>query len=152
MTGSLQIKNDKYYAVINLYECGKRKQKWICSNLPVKGNKTRAQKFLREQLAIFECKSGNINCDILFSDYVKIWLESIRYSVDKVTFQGYEKTANAHIIPYFLEKKIKLIDINKDILQIYINEKALNGRIDNKGGLSAKSLNLFILLNKSMNY
>lgn len=45
MTGSLQIKNDKYYAVINYYENGKRKQKWICSNLTVKGNKMRAEKF-----------------------------------------------------------------------------------------------------------
>ncbi len=37
MTGSLQQKNGKYYAVLNTYENGKRKQKWIDSSLPVKG-------------------------------------------------------------------------------------------------------------------
>ena len=39
MTGSLTIKNGKYYAVLNIYEDGKRKKKWINSGLPEKGNK-----------------------------------------------------------------------------------------------------------------
>lgn len=142
MTGSLQIKNDKYYAVINLYENGKRKQKWICSELSVKGNKTKAEKFLREQLSLYESKAGIISSDILFSDYVKIWLEQIQKTVDDVTFQGYEQLAKSHIIPYFQQKKIRLQNINKDHLQEYIDEKAKNGRLDKKGGLSAKSLKL----------
>ena len=29
MTGSLQIKNNKYYIVLNDYVNGKRKQKWV---------------------------------------------------------------------------------------------------------------------------
>lgn len=142
MTGSLQVKNDKYYAVINYYENGKRKQKWICSNLTVKGNKTRAEKFLREQITIYENKSGIINSDILFSDYVKIWLEQIKKTVDEITYQGYEQLANAHIIPYFSSKKIRLQDIDRGNLQAYIDEKSKSGRLDNKGGLSAKSLKL----------
>ena len=40
MTGSLQTKNGKYYAVISYKDnSDKRKQKWISTNLPVKGNK-----------------------------------------------------------------------------------------------------------------
>lgn len=39
MTGSLQIKNDKYYIVLNSHVNGKRKQKWVKTDLPVKGNK-----------------------------------------------------------------------------------------------------------------
>lgn len=142
MTGSLQVKNDKYYAVINFYENGKRKQKWICSNLTVKGNKMRAEKFLREQITLYESKSGIVNSDILFCDYVKIWLEQIKKTVDDVTYQGYEQIANVHVIPYFSSKKIRLQDIDKDNLQVYVDEKALYGRTDNKGGLSAKSLKL----------
>ena len=142
MTGSLQIKNNKYYAVINLYIDGKRKQKWICTNLDVKGNKTRAEKFLREQIVALECKSGIVNSDILFSDYVKIWLEQVKNSVDNITFQGYEQLANSHIIPYFKQKKTRLQDVKKETLQAYIDEKSKSGRLDNKGGLSAKSLKL----------
>lgn len=142
MTGSLQIKNGKYYAVLNLNENGKRKQKWICSNLTVKGNKTRAEKFLREQLSIYESRAGIISFDILFSEYVKIWLEQVEKSVDNITYQGYAQVALAHVVPYFEEKKIKLQNINKDNLQRYIDEKAKNGRLDKKGGLSGKSLKL----------
>lgn len=52
MTGSLQIKNNKYDIVLNTCEKGKRKIKWINTDLPVKGNKTRAQKLLREALGL----------------------------------------------------------------------------------------------------
>lgn len=39
MTGSLQVKNGKYYAIINLTDTnGKRKQKWISTGLEIKGN------------------------------------------------------------------------------------------------------------------
>ena len=142
MTGNLQIKNNKYYAVINLYENGKRKQKWVCSELPVKGNKMKAEKFLRDQIAYYESKSGIVTSDVLFSDYIKIWLDKIRNTVDDVTYQGYEHLSKSHIIPYFEQKKIRLQDLTKDHLQLYVDEKVKNGRLDHKGGLSAKSLRL----------
>lgn len=140
MTGSLQIKNGKYYAVINTYVNGKRKPKWICSGLSVKGNKTKAEKFLREQIAIFEKQSNLISCDTLLSDYIKHWLDSCRAFVDEVTYNGYVEIIEAHILPYFDKLKIKLSDVNYQILQRYFDEKAVNGRIDGKGGLSANSL------------
>ena len=46
MTGSLQVKNDKFYIIINLKENGKRKQKWIATGLEVKGNKRKAEQLL----------------------------------------------------------------------------------------------------------
>ncbi len=54
MTGSLQEKNGKYYAVLNIADgSGKRaKQKWICTGYTVKGNKKKAEQFLREQLQV----------------------------------------------------------------------------------------------------
>ena len=54
MTGSLQIKNNKYYLVLNTYENGKRKPKWIATELAAKGNKTRAQKLLRDTIKEYE--------------------------------------------------------------------------------------------------
>ena len=58
MTGSLQIKNNKYYIVLNTYENGKRKIKWIHTDLPAKGNKTKAQKLLREAHSSQTIKRG----------------------------------------------------------------------------------------------
>ena len=50
MTGSLQIKRDKYYAVLSWYEGEQRKQKWVATGLAVKGNKRRAENVLRQEI------------------------------------------------------------------------------------------------------
>lgn len=141
MTGSLQVKNGKYYAVINTYDInGKRKPKWISTGYDVKGNKKKAEQFLRDKLKEYELMSDLIPTDILFSDYISYWLKSIENSVDIITHQGYKSVAVAHIIPYFAEKKTKLVNINRDIIQEYIDIKSKNGRLDGKGGLSPKTI------------
>ena len=140
MTGSLTVKNGKYYAVLNIYEDGKRKKKWICSDLPEKGNKRKAEQFLREKLAEYERMEGIVKTDMLFSDYIRVWLEHIARKVDTVTMQGYLNTANGHVIPYFADKKVKVADVDYKLLQQYIDHKHKHGRRDGKGGLSPKSL------------
>ena len=140
MTGSLTVKNGKYYAVLNVYENGKRKKKWINSGLTEKGNKRRAEQFLREKLAEFERMEGIVRSDILFSDYIRIWLEQIARTVDSVTMQGYQTTAAGHVLPYFDQQKTALENIDHKVLQQYIDLKAKCGRLDGKGGLSPKSL------------
>ena len=121
MTGSLVIKNGKYYAVLNVYDNGKRRKKWICSNLPEKGNKRRAEQFLREKIAEQELLEGIIRTDITLSDYIRVWLTHVSRKVDAVTLQGYETLAKGHVLPYFDEKKIKLRDVDHVILQQYID-------------------------------
>jgi integrase len=152
MTGSLTIKNGKYYAVLNIYENGKRKKKWICSGLSEKGNKRRAEQFLREKIAEYERMEGIVRSDILFSDYVRLWLEQIARKVDTVTMQGYQVLADGHILPYFDEAKIALTDIDHKILQRYIDTKHRSGKLDGKGGLSARSLKLHKnIINQTLN-
>ncbi len=140
MTGSLQEKNGKYYAVINVTENGKRKQKWIATGYETKGNKKRAEQFLRDKLKEFEMKSNLVSTDVLFCDYIKHWLDKIKPSLDIITFKGYSDIANTHIIPYFMNNKIKLVDVKRDDVQEYINIKSKNGKLNGLGGLSPKSL------------
>ena len=152
MTGSLAVKSGKYYAVINTYENGKRKQKWICSNLPEKGNKRKAEQFLRETLAEFERMEGIIKTDMLFSDYIRVWLKHIARKVDTVTMQGYQVLADGHILPYFDEEKIPLAKLDYKAIQQYIDLKHQCGRLDGKGGLSARSLKLHKnIINQTLN-
>lgn len=54
MTGSLQIKNNKYYAVLNLKVNGKRKPKWIPLGIPIRGNKRKAEAELNRLLEEYE--------------------------------------------------------------------------------------------------
>ena len=141
ITGSLQLKNGKYYAVINLKDCnGKRKLKWIATGLDEKNNKRKAEKFLSDKIKEYEAKEGLFDSEILFSEYLKQWLTEHKISIDIITFRCYEWTCNTHILPYFEEKKIKLCDLSIDDIQRYINFKFENGRVDGKGGLSPKTL------------
>lgn len=142
MTGSLQEKNGKFYVVLNVYERGKRKRRWIATGLTVKGNKRKAEQILRERLREYELKAGILRSDILFSDYVRHWLTIARRKVDEVTFQGYEALAQVHVLPYFDTLGIRLQDVTLAILQTYIDEKHTRGRVDGTGGLSARSLRL----------
>ena len=142
MTGSLTVKNGKYYAVLNIYENGKRKKKWISTELPEKGNKRKAEQFLREKLTEYESMEGIIRSDILFSDYIRVWLDHISRKVDTVTLQGYKILADSHILPYFDESKIMLSDIDYKQIQRYIDVKHQNGKLNGEGGLSARSLKL----------
>lgn len=141
MTGSLQEKNGKYYVVLNTRDSnGKRKPKWISTGLDVKGNKRIAEQLLREKIKEYELRENLIHTDVLFSDYVLYWLNLIENSVDTITHQGYKSVANAHIVPYFKNKGVKLADIKRNHIQEYIDLKSKSGRLDGKGGLSPKTM------------
>ena len=143
MTGSLQIKKEKYYIVLNTYDAaGNRKMKWVSTGLNVKGNKKRAEKMLREQLQKYEAQEKLVKTDMLFSDAVRAWLEASAIRVDAVTLQGYEAIAKVHVLPYFDGLQIKLTDVDRHVLQKYIDEKFRCGRKDGTGGLSPASLRL----------
>lgn len=152
MTGSLTVKNGKYYAVLNVYENGKRKKKWISTDLPEKGNKRKAEQFLREKLAEFERMEGIVRSDVRFSDYIRIWLEQIARTVDPVTMQGYQVLADRHILPYFDDTGVSLCDVDHKTIQRYIDVKSKSGRIDGKGGLSPRTMKLHKnIINQTLN-
>ena len=77
--GHLHIKpNGKnYYAVISTPdENGKRKQKWINTQVPVKGsNKRKAEAKLVEILAQYNEGGINVFKDADFAEFMEQWLE-----------------------------------------------------------------------------
>ena len=163
MTGSLQIKNNKYYIVLNTYENGKRKNKWISTDLIAKGNKTRAQKLLRETLEQYEqaeelrIQQEANRANLPFAEAIKLWYadktNDFEHPIDDVTKQGYENLMRNHIFPYFEKNKLLVCEITKDNLQALINEKAKAGRLDGKGGLAPRSLKLIKnILNQTLLY
>ena len=127
MTGSLQIKNGKYYAVLNLKdENGKRKVKWINTNYDVKGNKRKAEQFLQRQLIKFE-NDETIRKDILFCDYMLMWLNKMKNELEVSTWSGYMKCFEKHIYPYFSKKKIKLDEVTAKHIKAYYDLKISEG-------------------------
>jgi len=143
MTGSLQTKKNRpyWYMVIDVVENGKRKQQWISTKLPIKGNKRKAEKMLENFHATVKDVNDNTSkANTLFVDLIREWLESIENRVEATTYEKYVAVVDSQIIPYFDKLQIMVKDITEKTIQCYINEKFKNGRIDNKGGLSAKTL------------
>ena len=106
IAGHLQIKNDNYYMVLNYTDAnGKRRQPWIPTGLPAKGNKRRAEKLLLDTRKSFvppvvSKENEDISSDMLFADYMELWLEIIRSSVEKTTFSSYTQMVKGKIAPY----------------------------------------------------
>lgn len=75
ITGFVTTKGGKYYAVLNLHdENGKRRQKWICTDLPLRGNKRNAEKILRDLIDEWEAKDVPY-CQLTFADYLEQWVK-----------------------------------------------------------------------------
>ena len=153
MTGSLQVKNGKYYMVLNGVENGKRKQRWVSTGLTEKGNKRKAERMLRERLAEEERKapSGEAT-NILFTDYLQRWLALSERRVDEVTMQSYRMLSLRHVLPWFQERCLTLSEVSRKVIQEFLDEKGRCGRLDGKGGLGPKSLReLKNILNQTLN-
>lgn len=74
--------------------------------------------------------------NITFASWLLEWLEVYaKPTCRQSTYAGYYNRIHDHIIPAF--PKVLLKDLRADMLQKFINEKAVSGRIDGKeGGLS----------------
>ena len=123
LTGSLQIKNDKYYAMLNLYVDGKRKPKWIPLGLPVRGNKRTAEAELKQLIDKYEKQSNaqkNPECaDVLLADYLQNWLVMVKPTISTATHQSYKNMVNARLDRYFRNLGVTLGDLTPTQIQTF---------------------------------
>lgn len=129
VAGHLQEKNGMFYVVLNYRdENGKRKTPWISTNLPVKGNKKRAENFMMDVRRNFvppnvqriEEREAMQKGDILFTDFLLKWLRVAKSTVKLTTYASYEMMATKIIIPYFQMLNIKLKELTtEDIQEFY---------------------------------
>ena len=125
VTAALTTKGDKYYVIVGWYESEKRKQKWINTELTVSGNnKRKAEQKRLELQREWEDKVSAPNYEtILFSDYLKRWLEETKHTIADSTYWEYKKTINKIISPYFEGKKVYLTDLKTWHIQEFYNYK-----------------------------
>ncbi len=134
VTGSLQIKNKIYQAVLSFKQNNKWKTKWVSTKIPaVKGNKKLANAKLEEIRLKFqeEINSESIDDEKLqFIDYMKKWLKMIKSSVEETTYIGYEGVINGRMTDYFGNRDITLQDIKPKHIQDFYQhllEEGLSG-------------------------
>ena len=131
VTGSLQIKNKIYQAVLSYKQDNKWKTKWVSTKIPaIKGNKKLANAKLEEIKKQFQEEINIDNEDILFIDYMKKWLKMISSSVEPTTLNGYKGIVNGRMTDYFQNKKITLQNIKPKHIQEfyqYLLDEGLSG-------------------------
>ncbi len=142
MTGSIQEKNGKYYAVLSYKDGdGIRKRKWVGTGLPVRGNKKRAEAMLAEILASHTHLEPTKNESVLFVDYIKKWLSRKKADVRLSTWEGYEIYVTRHIIPYFEPLGLNIDQVTPKHIQDYYESRLTCRRSDHKaGGLKPVSI------------
>ena len=128
MTGSLQIKNENYYAVLNFRDkSGKRVQKWFNLNMPVKGNKRRAEVALTELLVQYQGYEAIEPMMLLLSQHIAQWLEANRPNIAVTTYDQYCNILNNHIRPYFDPRGITVSKLTAGDLEDYYAFKIAGG-------------------------
>lgn len=138
LTGSLQIKGNKYYTVILLPD--KKKYDWKTTGISVvdsdgKGkarNRKEAEKVLRERLKALEENRAS-STKVSFTEWLKNWMQNTAPNqVTITTLEGYQFYLDKHILPYFEPLRLKLDEVTVAHLQAYFDAK--------RKSLSASSL------------
>lgn len=149
MKGSLQKKHGKYYAVIRI----DGKQKWINLHIPTtRGNRRKAEQAFKKVVADYT-DTGIVSSNLLFLEYLDIWLSQIKQLVKPSSYESYEKIVNGKIKPYFQDKGLKLMDLRGMHFTEYFVYLKEQGRSDGKGGLSKKAVtNIRGVLSSALKY
>jgi integrase len=128
MTATVQTKKDRpnYYILVRYQDekTGKERQKWVTTDIPIKGNnKRKAEERREEVLAEYKRQRVDLSKDALFTVFMEQWLENLKFSIAPTTYDGYYYILKSQIFPYFEPKKIKVKDLTPAHLQQYISFK-----------------------------
>ena len=128
VSGHLEIIKGIYHMKISWVSAeGKRQRKSRSTGLSVKGNKKRAQDMLidfQHEMEAELAAKGTSTTDILFTDYMKQWLESIKPQIRTTTYSGYHDNVYGAIIPYFEPMKLRLREVTpKHIQDFYTKQR-----------------------------
>lgn len=126
--GRLQEKKGHFYMVISYKNsAGKRKEKWLATGLPIKGNKKRAESMLIEARKTFvppiKPTEEPVMSGMLFSDFLLRWLKIVKPTVKLITYSSYDNTVKNQISPFFRKRFIALEDLRAQDLQEFYAEQ-----------------------------
>lgn len=135
VTGYLQIVNGQYVCRARVYNplTGKNQHKSKVTGLPVKGNKRKAEEFLKQVVADWEREANGevVHADPLFSESLDLWLEHKEATLKESTLTAYMYNVNGHILPRF--GKMRTREINMYQIRSFYDELL-------KKGLSVKTV------------
>lgn len=144
MTGSLQIKKDKFYVVLSYKDInGKFKTKWISTGLETKNNKRKAEQMIPTMILDYSFLENETNeaQNKYLVDFMKNWLQNKKNKVELSTWESYYTYVEKHLVPYFEKFNLKLTEVTPKYIVDYYDYKFKGGRCDSKQcGLSIASI------------
>lgn len=144
ITGFVTVKGGKHYAVLNVHdEMGRRKPKWVPTDLPQRGNKRNAEKILQNLIDEWNNKEVPF-CSMSLDEYLEQWIEQADAGVKSNTYRMYRANVMNHILPYFKEHRVMLTDLKPQHLEEFYRMKQSPGsNLCNNKPLSATTIKHF---------
>lgn len=88
---------------------------------------------------------------VLYSEVLVSWLQSVRINVKESTYMRYKQLIYQHITVDL--GKYPINKISSQLVEKFVEEKLINGRLDGKGGLSPKTVtDIITIVKSSMDY
>ena len=127
VSGHLEVIKGVYHMKLSwVSEDGKRHRRSKSTGLIERGNKKRAYDmlidFIREQEAELATRGSSAK-DILFTDYMKQWLERVKMQIRLTTYSGYQDNVNGVIVPYFEPMGLKLSEVTPQHIQNFYTDQ-----------------------------
>jgi integrase len=150
MRGCITKKGSSYYVVLDIgrSSTGRRKQKWFG------GYKTKkeAEKHLVKYINEIENNTFVNSDNMTFKTFLEYWLDNyVDVNLSETTKYSYRHHLELHVIPTL--GSIQLSKLQPIQLQKLYGDKLKHGRLDGKGGLSAKSVcNIHRVVRKALSY
>ena len=92
-------------------------------------------------------EKNNIKISLTVKELLLIWIECILINIKKSTADTYMAIIDNHIIPSMGNMSVNMV--STEYLNKFTSEKINNGRLDGKGGLSAKTVQNIVGVIKS---
>ena len=140
VSGHLREKNGLFYCALSYKDKdGKRKQTLRGTGLAIKNNQRKAKDVLKEYISQLENELNGKDKvtiitnadDILFSDYMLRWLESVKPTIEITTYQGYCYSVKTVIVPYFEKKGVLLKELEPHHIQDFYDDMLIEGKSAN---------------------
>ncbi len=147
MTGTVHektMKSGQSYLYIRISykdaSTSKWRQKWVPTGLTTKGNRKRAAAMIPDILeeyayleALPEDIDPDIPTDILFVDYLDLWLKGKERDLRQSTYEAYQYRI-ALIRNYFEPKNLKVREVSARVLNVYLQHELEYGKVNQKTG------------------
>lgn len=109
------------------------------------------QKLITQQCRTYQANASLNSEKIKYGDVLTAWLQSSRMKIKESTFSKYHQLIDEHIRPHLGEYALN--KISTQLIESFIWQQLLNGRLDGKGGLSTKTgADMLTIIKATMRY